>query len=145
MPGKKSDFIKEADEQVKAILQENIKKVRKQRKVTQLALSEALGISRETYSNYEVRTLPPQYLLFKLAQIYNVTPDVFYRENLDAERLFAENDNSDIYGESSFCDLTDYEKILIMKIRQLNRKDKDDVSDFVKEKLDAKNVALKPE
>lgn len=138
MPGKKSQIIRDADNEVKAILQENIIKVRNSKKVTQLTVAQALGISRETYSNYEVRTLPPQYLIFRLAKIYNITPDVFYRTNLEVDKLFVENDNDRIYGESAFCDLTDAEKLLVMRMRQLNKKDKDEVNKFIQQKLDDK-------
>ena len=138
MPGKKSNVIREADEEVKELLQKNIIKLRKQKGLTQQQLAEVLGISRETYSNYECRTLPPQYLIYTLAKIYNVTPDVFYKEDVDSSTLFFANNNSSIYGESRFEDLTDFEKLMVMKFRLLNAKDKDEVAEFIKEKLNEK-------
>lgn len=138
MPGKKSIVIKDADEQVKELLQKNIISLRKAKGLTQQQLAEVLGIGRETYSNYECRTLPPQYLIYTLAKIYNVTPDVFYKEDVDCSTLFFENNNRDIYGESRFEDLTDCEKLMVMKFRLLNAKDKEDVSEFIKEKLNEK-------
>lgn len=138
MPGKKSNVIKDADEQVKTLLQKNIISLRKAKGLTQQQLAEVLGIGRETYSNYECRTLPPQYLIYTLAKIYNVTPDVFYKEDVDCSTLFFENNNRDIYGESRFEDLTDCEKLMVMKFRLLNAKDKEDVSEFIKEKLNEK-------
>ena len=138
MPGSKSDVIKNADNEIKEILQKNIRKIRKEKKITQQMLSEALGIKRETYSNYECRTLPPQYLILRLAKIYNVTPDVFYRIDLDTSTMFTANTNNDIYGESSFVDLTDSEKLLLMKFRQLNKADQKEISEFISDKLDSK-------
>ncbi|MBR3150306.1 MAG: helix-turn-helix transcriptional regulator [Eubacterium sp.] len=125
MPGKKSETIKKCESELKKVLQHNIAEIRYNRKVTQHTISKALGISRETYSNYENRTIPPQYLIYQLAKVYNVSPSVFYDENLDVEKLFVENDNSEIYGENSFIDLSDDEKLFVMKIRQLNKKDRE--------------------
>ena len=138
MPGSKSDVIKNADNEIKEILQKNIRNIRKEKKITQQMLSEALGIKRETYSNYECRTLPPQYLILRLAKIYNVTPDVFYRIDLDPSAIFVANTNSEVYGERYFIDLTDSEKLLLMKFRQLNSSDQQELSDYISKKLEDK-------
>ena len=136
MPGNKSDVIKDADNQIKIILQKNIREIRKEKKVTQQMIADALGIKRETYSNYECRTLPPHYLLLSLAKIYNVSPEVFYKTDLDASTLFVANTNNEIYGESRFIDLSDNEKLLLMKYRMLNNSDKEEIAKAIAEKIE---------
>lgn len=136
MPGKKSAVIRDADEAVKEVLQHNIITLRKKKGLTQQQLADTLGISRETYSNYEVRTLPPQYLIYMLSKIYNVSPDVFYRENFEESVIILENTNENIYGESRFIDLTDYEKLMLMRFRLLNAKDKEDIVEQIRKKIE---------
>ncbi len=135
MPYKMSDPVRKEEKRLKRILQSNLVAIRKSKNLTQAMMAEALGISRETYSNYEGRTIPPHFVISKLAKVYNVSPGVFYSENLNVTTLFVENDNDTIYGESRFTDLTDFEKLTLMKFRQLNKSDKEKISKMIDEKL----------
>ncbi len=53
---------------------ENLKKVRKEHKLTQQDIANVLGIDRSTYTFYETgKTNPSINTIYKLAEIYNVT------------------------------------------------------------------------
>lgn len=55
---------------------ENLKSLRKQKKLTQDDVANILGITRQAYSNYETEKREPDYsTLQKLADIFSVTPD----------------------------------------------------------------------
>ncbi|MBQ9516825.1 MAG: helix-turn-helix transcriptional regulator [Eubacterium sp.] len=130
MPGKKSEALKAADIEAKALLQKNIVLLRKKYGLTQEALADALGINRGTYCNYENRSLPPQHLIIKLAQIYNISPDCFYRNDLDAA-LLKVNTDSDFFEDECFCELTQSEQSLLMKFRQLKKSEKKQVATLI--------------
>ena len=53
---------------------ENLKRVRKEHKLTQQDIANVLGIDRSTYTFYETgKTSPSISTVYKLAEIYNVT------------------------------------------------------------------------
>ena len=134
MPGKKSDFIRIADNEAKVILQRNIKLLRKEHGLTQQMVADALNIKRETYCNYENRTLPPHFLIISLAKIYNVSPDTFYKSDLKTDILYVKT-KSGFFDDEHFDELTDSEKSLIMKYRQLSKSEKVEISELIEKKL----------
>lgn len=131
MPGRKSDIIRSADKEAKNILQRNIRLIRKKSGLTQQEVADALQIKRETYGNYEVRTLPPQYLIFRLSKIYNITPDVFYK--VESDELLSAHSSTE--GDYSFTDLTDHERMMLLQYRQLKKSDREKISNLIKETL----------
>lgn len=55
---------------------ENLKKIREERKITQIKLSTDLGVSQELISRYEIgSTFPKPNMLIKLAQYFNCSVD----------------------------------------------------------------------
>jgi len=61
-----------------------LKKLRKNHNKTQLEVAEVLGISRQAYSRYESSLREPDMeTLSKIAILYNVSPHVFYIEDVD--------------------------------------------------------------
>lgn len=56
------------------MVSENLKRVRKEHKMTQQDIADVLGIDRSTYTFYETgKTSPSIATLYKLSNIYNVT------------------------------------------------------------------------
>ena len=56
------------------MMAENLKKVRKEHKLTQQDIANVLGIDRSTYTFYETgKTSPSISTIYKLAEIYNVS------------------------------------------------------------------------
>ena len=137
MPGKKSEQIKSADSEAKGLLQRNIVLLRKEYGLTQQMVADALGINRGTYCNYENRTLPPQYLIIKLAQIYNISPDIFYKDNLKSNILSVSSSHN-FSDDEYFNELTDGEKLLIMRYRLLKKADKAEICKIVDDKINNK-------
>ena len=133
MPGKKSEHIKSADKKAMGLLQRNIVLLRKEYGLTQQMVADALGINRGTYCNYENRTLPPQYLIIRLAQIYNISPDVFYKDDLKSNILSVKSSDS-FSDDEYFNELTDSEKLLIMKYRLLKKADKAEICKIIDDK-----------
>lgn len=132
MPGKKSEIIKKFDKQAKNLIQPNIVKIRNKNGLSQQLVADALGITRGTYSNYESRTLPPQYLIIRLAEIYKVSPDVFYKADDDIVEVSCDEKS---FGDSMLSELSDREKLIIMRFRQLSSSDKEDVATMINNKL----------
>ena len=131
MPGKKSENIKRADAEIKYILQKNIKKIRDDYGFTQQFVADALGIKRDTYCNYEDRSLPPQYLIYKLSDLYKVSPSYFYTtEELSFEVACNPSANRSDY---SFGDLTEGEKLMILRFRQMKKEDRIRIAELISE------------
>ena len=67
-------------------LGERLKELRKQQGLTQVQVSERLGLSKAVISSYEVASRHPSYdILIKMAALYGVTTD--YLLGLDNRRL----------------------------------------------------------
>ncbi|MBQ7204019.1 MAG: helix-turn-helix transcriptional regulator [Eubacterium sp.] len=121
------------------MLIQNLKDFRDKLDLSQQEIADALGIKRETYANYEKRTIPPHSVIYRLSQIYNVSPSVFYRpEPLENSNILLHYKDDGLYGESSFLDLSSYEKVMVMKLRQLNKEDKIKIESEVDEILNDK-------
>lgn len=70
------------------MVSENLKRVRKEHKLTQQDIANVLGIDRSTYTFYETgKTSPSISTVYKLAEIYNVTVGYLLgvEENKNAE------------------------------------------------------------
>ncbi len=141
MSAAKSNTVKQSEDAVRMILQENLIKLRNEKKLTQKQVAEALNISRNAYASYETRTVPPHFLIVLLSKMYAVSPSVFYEKDLNTKLIFAQN-NDNVYGESKFADLSDREKLLLLKYRQLNTKDKNEVNEMISQKLEQITLAL---
>ncbi len=63
---------------------EKLRLLRQRRKLSQKALGDALGFSRERVSSLERgKELPPAKLVVKIADLFGVTTDVLMRDELD--------------------------------------------------------------
>lgn len=77
------------------MLQERLKTIRKERKITQDEVSELLGVKRQTYSAYERGvSVPDSLTLKKLADYFQVNVDYFFCEEGD-ERVTARNEEEE--------------------------------------------------
>ena len=87
---------------------ENLKKLRKQRDLTQEELAKLLNISRTTYVGYERKTSEPNLeFLFKLADFYDVSLDY----------LCGRQNNNLVYVDS----LTELQKQLVSTIKDMSQ------------------------
>lgn len=129
------------EEQIKEMIKENLVKYRKANKLTGEEVAEALSMNHGTYRSWETgRSCPKFSGVIRLAQIYGVSIDSFlcdHREllgNRIARVKSSDNEyTSDVYGDDYLSQLSSQEKIMVMKIRQLNQKDRQKVIDLLKE------------
>lgn len=71
---------------------ECLRELRKKRKLKQSTVAQSLGITVQTYSNYELgQREPPFATLLKLADYFNVTVDYLLGRDPDITKLFALN------------------------------------------------------
>ncbi len=118
----------------KTVLAKNLIRFRKQMGLTQLQISDAVGIERSRYAHYEKDTTPTTDILRKLASILNVTMDELHYTPEQIQQLH-DSTYSPIDG-FPFNELKNEEKELIMKYRLLSADAKDSVIKFISEKLD---------
>lgn len=65
-------------------LNNNLKFLRKKKKLTQESLAEALGISRSKLAGYEATITPPLDMMVKIAEYFAVSLDILVREDLSS-------------------------------------------------------------
>ncbi len=94
-----------------------------------MALS--LGVNPSTYRSWETaRSAPKKSALTLISKAINIPLD----ELLGTESYnFEINSNDEIYGDKYLSELSDEEKILVMKYRQLNNIDKKKLCEFLNE------------
>lgn len=116
-----------------------LKQLRKQERLTQEMLGEALGIDRSTYAYYEGgKTCPDLRMVCRLAGIFRVTPnDLLGAAATVATELrdtpFRLEDEEEI---SRFSQLSREEQVLILRYRQLCDEERRNVQEDLKNRLD---------
>lgn len=79
------------------VFSDNLKKFRQQKNLTQEQAAEILGVSPHTVSRWECNTtLPDVTMLPKIAKLYCVTIDDFFRETSVAYENYAQRKNKEI-------------------------------------------------
>lgn len=100
---------------------------RKKLDLTQREVAEALNIDRSTYTCYEIgKTEPNIETISRLAKIFNVSVVDLFPTDDNAYVQAAEFGGSGkiAINKLKFYDLNEYEKQIIMKIRQMSIDDK---------------------
>ena len=119
----------------KTVLAQNLIRFRKQLGLTQIQISEAIGIERSRYAHYEKDTTPTTAILRKLASILNVTMDELHYTPEQIQELHDESIFEPVDG-FPFNELKSEEKELIMKFRLLSNKAKEDVKKEIEKVLE---------
>lgn len=82
---------------------ENLKKLRKSKNLLQSDIANTLGISKATYSTYEIGTrTPPADMLCKLADYFNVTTDYLLgrtSDNIFENSYIPKSEIQEVYDE----------------------------------------------
>ena len=87
----------------------NLKKLRKEKKISQEKLAKEIGVERSTIGKYETGSMPSMEILSILCNYFNVSTDYL----LGIGNCRTLNDTNDI-----FPDLTEQEKTLIRLFRE---------------------------
>lgn len=91
----------------------------------------ALGVNPSTYRSWETaRSAPKRSALTLISKVIGIPID----ELLGSESYsFEVNSSDDVYGDKYLSELSNEEKIFVMKYRQFNNIDKKKLSDFLDE------------
>lgn len=115
---------------IREAITKNIKAYRKANNLNQQQIADIFGFERSTYSSWETgRSMPSTSQLILLARLFNTTVEKLIRYD-DGFTLGFGGDNP-IYGDKYLSELTDDERIVILKYRLLNNKDKNEVNDYL--------------
>lgn len=122
------------DNESKMIIAHNLKELRETNGLKGKDVANALAINPSTYRSWETGRAAPKFLtLMQIANMYNVSISVILENpNKINTSVSSSNDyNKSIYGDRYLSELENSEKLFIMKLRQLNKQDKDKIFDFM--------------
>lgn len=118
-------------------LGKNLKALRKKAHLKQHHIAEAIGISRSAYAYYETgNNMPKMERLVKLADIFNVSVDellgdlnetAINNENKLNSSIPPYKDNEGYKVSDKFNDLSEFEKMMILKMRLMTPEEKDEL------------------
>lgn len=114
---------------------------RKKLELTQREVAEALNVDRSTYTCYEIgKTEPNIETITKLAKIFNVSVvDLFpIDEGDNTQAAEAGASSKSTVNKLKFYDLNEHEKMIIMKIRQMNAGDRIRLQRFLDNSINGK-------
>ncbi len=115
-----------------------LKIIRLQNKFTQQQLADALGITRSAYCGYEIgRRSPDLDTIIRISEFYNLSLVDFFSK-LD-NNCVSETSNFDSNEEEWWVSkLTKEERALIASVRSMEEKDKKEVYNLAKSKVNSK-------
>lgn len=114
-----------------------LRQYRKANNLSQQQISDALSIGRATYARYEGSTRPNYELLIKIAKIYGVTVDellkknVVYDDGSEVEVVAEPDVEEKVKTDSKLINLTDFEKMVLIKTRLMTYEDKMKLSEYL--------------
>ena len=118
------------------MLNQRLRKIRTEHKLTQQNIADALGIDRTTYTVYETGvTTPSPATLVKLSQIYNVTVGYLMGvedNHPELKRDYPQQNEERLLSEDPIALLRKNEKELLMYFRVLPDEEKLRVTDELK-------------
>lgn len=121
----------------------NLKRLREINNLRQEDVANALCLNdSSTYRSWETgRACPKLNMIIQIANMYKISVDeiVLSEEELKAKK---ENSNTsfvaspnpykgEVYGDSHIGELDNFDKVILLKIHQLNKKDKDKLAEFI--------------
>lgn len=129
------------NEQIKNTIKKNLVSLREANGLKMRDVATALGIKENTYRVWEdpQKGCPKQADLVKIARMYNISLDMLMtgkmsEQNKGVFTVRAKDPFEDhIYGDKYLSELSKYEKIVIMKIRQMNAADRSKVNELIEE------------
>ena len=120
-----------ASKEKKIIVGSILREKRKAAGLKQHEVAKAISKSRSAYAYYETGVTMPDYdSLSKLSRIYNVPIEIFDGES---EKLSAPEPvyRNDWDNSLSFVDLSKFEQEIILKVRAMNKPEKERLTDYL--------------
>lgn len=131
----------------KSIINENVKnnlrRLRKLNGLKQEDVANALSLNDpSTYRSWEIgRACPKINTIIQIANMYKISVDEIVlseeelkakKENNTAKLVASPNQyNDDVYGDSHIGELDKFDKVILLKIHQLNKKDKQKLAEYI--------------
>ena len=127
-------------ENIRKNIKGNTVKLRLSNGLTKREVAAALGMNENTYRIWEdpAKSCPKCHDIVKLAKMYGVTCDFIMTNSTDIpESQSVKSRKADIFSkndkEKYLSELSPYEKLLVMKTRQLSLAEKDRLNEFITE------------
>ena len=117
-------------------LMKNLKRLRKEHKLTQDEVSVLISKERSSIAKYETgKIIPPLSILALFAKLYNVTFDELCGISPPSKPVTVKSDG-DIGDDSvSFAQLSKQEQLMILKIRMMSDEEKDELLNSINIKI----------
>ncbi len=113
-------------------ISKNLRKLREINEFSQDMIGNLLGVDRSTCSNWERgKTTPKNAQLFKLSRLYNVSIDIIMSNHDNDLGMVATPPLQRVFGESFLSELSDEERLLLLKFRMLTDGDKKEVDEYM--------------
>ena len=120
-------------------LKDVLTKLRKNARLSQQQVADILKINRSTYAYYETgKSKPKLPTLKKLAAIYGVSVDeLLNQDGTGDNELSVSETPSDTgwHADTQVSALSDFEQAVLLKLRLMNRAQKEKLLDFIDENL----------
>lgn len=138
----------------KTKLAEKLVELRNSRGLTQKQVAEAIGVEEYNYRKYETTTLPRADVYIRIADFYDVTTDYLlgrtnkkFGEEKKIIATYSEKDSNKSFvlhqpkaeiklGENNLGKLSDFEILIIKKLRKISYEDRNDVVQYLSNKKD---------
>ena len=128
-------------DEIRQTVKQNLVRLREANGLKMRDVANALGIKENTYRVWEdpQKGCPKQVDLVRIAKMYHISLDMLITGKTDTPSggfisvHAPQGIDNDTYGEKYLSDLSRYEKIMIMKIRQMNTADRNKVNELVEE------------
>ena len=117
-------------------LMKNLKRLRKEHKLTQDEVSVLISKERSSIAKYETgKIIPPLSILASFAKLYNVTVDELCGISPPSKPVTVKSDGEIGDDSVSFAQLSKQEQLMILKIRMMSDEEKDELLNSINIKI----------
>lgn len=121
-------------------LMKNLKRLRKEHKLTQDEVSVLISKERSSIAKYETgKIIPPLSILASFAKLYNVTVDELCGMSPPSKPVTVKSDGEDNGDSVTFAQLSKQEQLMILKIRMMSNEEKDEILNSINTKISKDN------
>lgn len=121
-------------------LMKNLKRLRKEHKLTQDEVSVLISKERSSIAKYETgKIIPPLSILASFAKLYNVTVDELCGMSPPSKPVTVKSDGEDNVDSVTFAQLSKQEQLMILKIRMMSNEEKDEILNSINTKISKDN------
>ncbi len=109
-----------------------LKTYRKEAKLTQQQVADALEIKRSAYAYYEIgKSAPKLPTLKNIAKLYNISVDVLLEENGHELDSVEQSYSNEFAIKDSFNELSSFEQAVVLKMRLMSNEEKKKLAEML--------------